>query len=131
MTLSIIGHRIFVFYLILKDRWRDILSEIKTFFQSIFLFIQEKSTTELLLYFGLITFLVWLFLYGYDYLKKNIKKEEPNQIMSVIFSLTFVLPLGGFFISIFLNNFFIFLYTFLIAIIIAIIEDLFFTTNEK
>ena len=131
MTLSIIGHRIFVFYLILKDRWRDILSEIKTFFQSIFLFIQEKSTTELLLYFGLITFLVWLFLYSYDYLKKNIKKEEPNQIMSVIFSLTFVLPLVGFFISIALNNFFIFLYTFLIAIIIAIIEDLFFTTNEK
>jgi len=56
MTLGIIAHRIFILWLILKDRWRDLLSEIKSFFQSIFLFIQEKSTFEILFYFALIVF---------------------------------------------------------------------------
>mgnify|MGYP001280497844 CR=1 FL=1 len=56
MTLGIIAHRIFILWLILKDRWRDLLSEIKSFFQSIFLFIQEKNTFEILFYFALIVF---------------------------------------------------------------------------
>ena len=50
-TLGLIASRIFVFWYILKDRWRDFLNEIKIFFQSVFSFINEKSTIELLLYF--------------------------------------------------------------------------------
>ena len=130
MTLGIIAHRIFILWYVLKDRWRDFLFEIKNFFQSILLFIQEKSTFEILLYFGLIIFLVWLSLYGYEYLKRKIKKKILNQTISAILELKFLLPVGGFFISIFLNNYIIFLYSVIIVIIIAVIEDLFFITKE-
>lgn len=130
MTLGIIAHRIFILWLILKDRWRDLLSEIKSFFQSIFLFIQEKSTFEILFYFALIVFLVWLSLYSYEYLKRKIKKKKLNQTTSEILEFKFLLPVGGFFISIFLNNYIIFLYSVFIVIIIVVIEDLFFITNE-
>ena len=126
MTLGIIAHRIFILWYILKDRWRDLLSEIKSFFQSIFLFIQEKSTFEILFYFALIIFLVWLSLYSYEYLKRKIKKKKLNQTTSEILEFKFLLPVGGFFISIFLNNYIIFLYSVFIVIIIAVIEDLFF-----
>ena len=130
MTLGIIAHRIFILWYILKDRWRDLLSEIKSFFQSIFLFIQEKSTFEILFYFALIIFLVWLSLYSYEYLKRKIKKKKLNQTTSEILEFKFLLPVGGFFISIFLNNYIIFLYSVFIVIIIAVIEDLFFITNK-
>ena len=130
MTLGIIAHRIFILWYILKDRWRDLLSEIKSFFQSIFLFIQEKSTFEILFYFALIIFLVWLSLYSYEYLKRKIKKKKLNQTTSEILEFKFLLPVGGFFISIFLNNYIIFLYSVFIVIIIVVIEDLFFITNE-
>ena len=130
MTLGIIAHRIFILWYVLKDRWRDFLFEIKNFFQSILLFIQEKSTFEILLYFGLIIFLVWLSLYSYEYLKQKIKKKILNQTISAILELKFLLPVGGFFISIFLNNYIIFLYSVIIVIIIAVIEDLFFITKE-
>ena len=130
MTLGIIAHRIFILWYILKDRWRDLLSEIKSFFQSIFLFIQEKSTFEILLYFGLIIFFIWLSLYSYEYLKRKIKKKILNQTISAILEFKFLLPVGGFFISIFLNNYIIFLYSVFIVIIIAVIEDLFFITNK-
>ena len=130
MTLGIIAHRIFILWYVLKDRWRDFLFEIKNFFQSILLFIQEKSTFEILLYFGLIIFLVWLSLYSYKYLKRKIKKKILNQTISAILELKFLLPVGGFFISIFLNNYIIFLYSVIIVIIIAVIEDLFFITKE-
>ena len=130
MTLGIIAHRIFILWLILKDRWRDLLSEIKSFFQSIFLFIQEKSTFEILFYFALIIFLVWLSLYSYEYLKRKIKKKKLNQTTSEILEFKFLLPVGGFFIFIFLNNYIIFLYSVFIVIIIAVIEDLFFITNK-
>ena len=130
MTLGIIAHRIFILWYVLKDRWRDFLFEIKNFFQSILLFIQEKSTFEILLYFGLIIFLVWLSLYSYEYLKRKIKKKILNQTISAILELKFLLPVGGFFISIFLNNYIIFLYSVIIVIIIAVIEDLFFITKE-
>ena len=131
MTLGIIAHRIFILWYVLKDRWRDFLFEIKNFFQSILLFIQEKSTFEILLYFGLIIFLVWLSLYSYEYLKRKIKKKILNQTISAILELKFLLPVGGFFISIFLNNYIIFLYSVIIVIIIAVIEDLFFITKEN
>ena len=130
MTLGIIAHRIFILWYVLKDRWRDFLFEIKNFFQSILLFIQEKSTFEILLYFGLIIFLVWLSLYSYEYLKRKIKKKILNQTISAILELKFLLPVGGFFIFIFLNNYIIFLYSVIIVIIIAVIEDLFFITKE-
>ena len=130
MTLGIIAHRIFILWYVLKDRWRDFLFEIKNFFQSILLFIQEKSTFEILLYFGLIIFLVWLSLYSYKYLKRKIKKKILNQTISAILELKFLLPVGGFFIFIFLNNYIIFLYSVIIVIIIAVIEDLFFITKE-
>ena len=130
MTLGIIAHRIFILWYVLKDRWRDFLFEIKNFFQSILLFTQEKSTFEILLYFGLIIFLVWLSLYSYEYLKRKIKKKILNQTISAILELKFLLPVGGFFISIFLNNYIIFLYSVIIVIIIAVIEDLFFITKE-
>ena len=130
MTLGIIAHRIFILWYILKDRWRDLLSEIKSFFQSIFLFIQEKSTFEILFYFALIIFLVWLSQYSYEYLKRKIKKKKLNQTTSEILEFKFLLPVGGFFISIFLNNYIIFLYSVFIVIIIAVIEDLFFITNK-
>ena len=130
MTLGVIAHRIFILWYVLKDRWRDFLFEIKNFFQSILLFIQEKSTFEILLYFGLIIFLVWLSLYSYEYLKRKIKKKILNQTISAILELKFLLPVGGFFISIFLNNYIIFLYSVIIVIIIAVIEDLFFITKE-
>ena len=130
MTLGIIAHRIFILWYILKDRWRDLLSEIKSFFQSIFLFIQEKSTFEILFYFALIIFLVWLSLYSYEYLKRKIKKKKLNQTTSEILEFKFLLPVGGFFIFIFLNNYIIFLYSVIIVIIIAVIEDLFFITKE-
>ena len=130
MTLGIIAHRIFILWYVLKDRWRDFVFEIKNFFQSILLFIQEKSTFEILLYFGLIIFLVWLSLYSYEYLKRKIKKKILNQTISAILELKFLLPVGGFFISIFLNNYIIFLYSVIIVIIIAVIEDLFFITKE-
>ena len=130
MTLGIIAHRIFILWYVLKDRWRDFLFEIKNFFQSILLFIQEKSTFEILLYFGLIIFLVWLSLYSYEYLKRKIKKKKLNQTTSEILEFKFLLPVGGFFISIFLNNYIIFLYSVIIVIIIAVIEDLFFITKE-
>ena len=130
MTLGIIAHRIFILWIFLKDRWRDLLSEIKSFFQSIFLFIQEKSTFEILFYFALIIFLVWLSLYSYEYLKRKIKKKKLNQTTSEILEFKFLLPVGGFFISIFLNNYIIFLYSVFIVIIIAVIEDLFFITNK-
>ena len=125
MTLGIIAHRIFILWYVLKDRWRDFLFEIKNFFQSILLFIQEKSTFEILLYFGLIIFLVWLSLYSYEYLKRKIKKKILNQTISAILELKFLLPVGGFFISIFLNNYIIFLYSVIIVIIIAVIEVFF------
>ena len=131
MTLGIIAHRIFILWYVLKDRWRDFLFEIKNFFQSILLFIQEKSTFEILLYFGLIIFLVWFSLYSYEYLKRKIKKKILNQTISAILELKFLLPVGGFFISIFLNNYIIFLYSVIIVIIIAVIEDLFFITKEN
>ncbi len=130
MTLGIIVNRIFILWYVLKDRWRDFLFEIKNFFQSILLFIQEKSTFEILLYFGLIIFLVWLSLYSYKYLKRKIKKKILNQTISAILELKFLLPVGGFFIFIFLNNYIIFLYSVIIVIIIAVIEDLFFITKE-
>ena len=130
MTLGIIAHRIFILWYILKDRWRDLLSEFKSFFQPIFLFIQEKSTFEILFYFALIIFLVWLSLYSYEYLKRKIKKKKLNQTTSEILEFKFLLPVGGFFISIFLNNYIIFLYSVFIVIIIAVIEDLFFITNK-
>ena len=130
MTLGIIAHRIFILWYVLKDRWRDFLFEIKNFFQSILLFIQEKSTFEILLYFGLIIFLVWLSLYSYEYLKRKIKKKILNQTISAVLELKFLLPVGGFFISIFLNNYIIFLYSVIIVIIIAVIEDLFFITKK-
>ena len=130
MTLGIIAHRIFILWYILKDRWRDLLSEIKSFFQPIFLFIQEKSTFEILFYFALIIFLVWLSLYSYEYLKRKIKKKKLNQTTSEILEFKFLLPVGGFFISIFLNDYIIFLYSVFIVIIIAVIEDLFFITNK-
>ena len=96
MTLGIIAHRIFILWYVLKDRWRDFLFEIKNFFQSILLFTQEKSTFEILLYFGLIIFLVWLSLYSYEYLKRKIKKKILNQTISAILELKFLLPVGGF-----------------------------------
>ena len=131
MTLGIIAHRIFILWYVLKDRWRDFLFEIKNFFQSILLFIQEKSTFEILLFFGLIIFLVWLSLYSYEYLKRKIRKKILNQTISELLEFKFLLPVGGIFISFFLNNFMIFLYSVIIVIIIAVIEDLFFITKEN
>ena len=111
-TLSLITSRVIFLWYLLKDRWRDFLNEIKIFFQSIFSFISEKSTIELLLYFGVIIFLVWMSLYGYDFLKKKIKKKRLSEKFSFVIYLKSVVFVGGIFLSIFLGKYIILLYTF-------------------
>ena len=60
MTLSIIAHRIIIFWVLLKDRWRDLISSVKSFYESIISFIKELSVIEILLYFLIGFFLIWL-----------------------------------------------------------------------
>ncbi len=128
-TLSLITSRVIFLWYLLKDRWRDFLNEIKIFFQSIFSFISEKSTIELLLYFGVIIFLVWMSLYGYDFLKKKIKKKRLSEKFSFVLYLKSVVFVGGIFLSIFLGKYIILLYTFFLIFILIVIEDLFFITD--
>ena len=128
-TLSLITSRVIFLWYLLKDRWRDFLNEIKIFFQSIFSFISEKSTIELLLYFGVIIFLVWMSLYGYDFLKKKIKKKRLSEKFSFVIYLKSVVFVGGIFLSIFLGKYIILLYTFFLIFILIVIEDLFFITD--
>lgn len=60
MTLSIIAHRIIIFWLLLKDRWRDLISSVKSFYETLISFIKELSVIEILLYFLIGFFLIWL-----------------------------------------------------------------------
>ena len=60
MTLSIIAHRIFIFWILLKDRWRDLISSVKSFYESLISFIKELSVIEIFLYFLIGFFLIWL-----------------------------------------------------------------------
>ena len=60
MTSSIITHRIFILWYILKDRWRDLISSVKSFYESLISFIKELSVIEILLYFLIGFFLIWL-----------------------------------------------------------------------
>jgi len=60
MTLSAIAFRFFILWKTLKDRWRDLISSIQSFYESVISFIKELSVLEIFIYFLIGFFLIWL-----------------------------------------------------------------------
>lgn len=60
MTLSAITFRFFILWKTLKDQWRDLISSIQSFYESVISFIKELSVLEIFIYFLIGFFLIWL-----------------------------------------------------------------------
>ena len=158
MTSSIITHRIFILWYILKDRWRDLISSVKSFYESLISFIKELSVIEILLYFLIGFFLIWLSIKILEFLLTlifNFLASIASKIAAVILTfytsfknkfgkkvinkktsnkiLNSIYGMWGVTIltSIIIGSWFIFLIGFFFYIFLLITYDLFFVVKKK
>jgi len=158
MTLGIIAHRIFIFWMLLKDRWRDLISSVKSFYESLISFIKELSVIEIFLYFLIGFFLIWLSVKILEFLLPlifnflaniaskiaavilifytNFKNKFEKRVISKKTSNKILNSIGGMWgvsvlTSIIIGSLYIFLAGMFLAIFLLITYDLFLIVKKK